>query len=325
MNLTEFHSGYRAYRLEALRNLRLEHLTNDFHFDTEIIIKLRHQGWRIAEVPIPTYYGNEICHVNGFGYAKNVVRAVHRYRSTVNGRRRYQEFSEYLPEYPLKTSRHSSHHYLLQAVGGHARVLDVGCGDGLFAQELTQRQNVVVGIDQLARPVHVDSMAKYVRADLNHGLVPILGELRRHAPFDVIVMGDVLEHLGDPSRLLEECKSLLAPGGRVIVSLPNVAHIFMRLSLLFGRFTYTERGILDRTHLRFYTLATARGLVRDAGYVVARVATTVIPVEFVLGLPAGHPACRALRVVMHALTRLRRTLFGYQFVMTLHAADPAPR
>jgi 2-polyprenyl-3-methyl-5-hydroxy-6-metoxy-1,4-benzoquinol methylase len=324
MNLTEFHSGYRAYSLEALRDVRLDNLTNDFHFDTEIIIKLQHKGWRIAEVPIPTYYGDEICHVNGLGYAKNVVRAVYRYRSTVNGGRRYAEFSEYLPEYPLKTSAHSSHDYLLQAVGGHARVLDIGCGDGLLARELAGQKNVVVGIDKLARPAHLSAMARYVPTDLDQGLAPILGTLRPHAPFDVIVMGDVLEHLADPARLLRDCKSLLTPGGRVVMSVPNVANVFVRLSLLFGRFNYTERGILDRTHLRFYTLATARGLARDAGYAVSRVEATVIPIEFVLRLPPAHGVSRALRVLMRALTRLRRTLFGYQFVMTLHPADSAP-
>ena len=321
MKLTEFHSGYRAYSLHALREIRLENLTNDFHFDTEIIIKLQHQRHRIVEVPIPTYYGDEICHVNGLRYAKDVVRAVYRYRNTVNGARRYPEFSEYAPAYPLKTSAHSSHDYLLRAVGEHARVLDVGCGDGLLARELTRHQNVVVGVDALGRPAHIESMAQYFATDLDHGLGPILGDLRQRAPFDVIVMGDVLEHLADPARLLRDCKSLLAPGGRVVISVPNVANVFVRLSLLFGRFNYTDRGILDRTHLRFYTLATARTLARDAGYTVDRVAATVIPVEFVLGLPAAHWACRAVRVLMRALTRLRRTLFGYQFVMTLHADD----
>ena len=70
---------------------------------------------------------------------------------------------------------------------------------------------------------------------------------------------------------------------------------------------------------------TARALARDAGYVVGPVAPTVIPVEFVLGLPAAHLACRAIRVMMWALARLRGTLFGYQFVMTLHAADSERR
>lgn len=95
MNLTEFHSGYRAYSLHALRNIAMGAMTDDFHFDTEIIIKLHHQGYRIAEVPIPTYYGNEICHVNGMKYAWDVVRAVRRYRAALRGSQCSPEFAEY--------------------------------------------------------------------------------------------------------------------------------------------------------------------------------------------------------------------------------------
>ncbi len=82
MNLTEFHSGYRAYNLHALARIDFTHMTDEFHFDTEIIIKLNHQGFRITEVPIPTFYGDEICCVNGLRYARNIVRAVHRYQQT---------------------------------------------------------------------------------------------------------------------------------------------------------------------------------------------------------------------------------------------------
>ena len=78
MNLTEFHSGYRAYSLDALRNIDFTHMTDDFHFDTEIIIKLHHQRYRIKEVPIPTYYGDELCYVDGMKYARDVARAVQR-------------------------------------------------------------------------------------------------------------------------------------------------------------------------------------------------------------------------------------------------------
>lgn len=95
LNLTEFHSGYRAYDLHALRRIRLDNMTNDFHFDTEIIIKLHHQNYHIMEVPIPTYYGSEICYVNGMKYAKDVVRAVYRYKRTCRGARCFSEFEEY--------------------------------------------------------------------------------------------------------------------------------------------------------------------------------------------------------------------------------------
>src|SRR5580700_996566 len=74
MHLTEFHSGYRAYNLDALRKIDFSKMTDEFHFDTEIIIKLNHQGYKIHEVPIPTYYGDELCYVDGLKYAKDVFR-----------------------------------------------------------------------------------------------------------------------------------------------------------------------------------------------------------------------------------------------------------
>ncbi len=80
MELTEWHSGYRAYRVDALRDIPFEKNSDGFDFDTEIILQLHEAGKRILEVPIPTYYGNEICYVNGMRYAKDVVRDVTRYR-----------------------------------------------------------------------------------------------------------------------------------------------------------------------------------------------------------------------------------------------------
>lgn len=97
MNLTEFHSGYRAYNLHALRQIDFTRMTDDFHFDTEIIIKLHHQRYRIQEVPIPTFYGSEICYVNGLKYARNILRAVKRYRQTCRAGKCHPEFQEYFP------------------------------------------------------------------------------------------------------------------------------------------------------------------------------------------------------------------------------------
>jgi glycosyltransferase involved in cell wall biosynthesis len=96
-HLSEFHSGYRAYSLDALRQVDFSNMTDEFHFDTEIIIKLHHQGFRILEIPIPTFYGWEICYVDGMKYARNVVRALYRYRRTVAEGGRAAEFAEYAP------------------------------------------------------------------------------------------------------------------------------------------------------------------------------------------------------------------------------------
>jgi len=84
----------------------------------------------------------------------------------------------------------------------------------------------------------------------------------------VIVFADVLEHLRQPEEILSRCKQLLLPSGFVIASIPNIAHWSMRWNLLFGRFDYTNLGLLDRTHLRFFTYKSAFDLFEKSGYAV---------------------------------------------------------
>ncbi|MBK9167386.1 MAG: glycosyltransferase [Bryobacterales bacterium] len=323
LNLTEFHSGYRAYSLEALRQIDFTHMTDDFHFDTEIIIKLHHQGFRIKEVPIPTYYGGEICYVNGMKYAKDVVRAVGRYRQTTRSVTRHAEFAEYWVHYPLKESRHSSHDYLFREVGANQAVLDVGCGEGMIAERLAAQGNRVTGIDILERPRLVESMEQYIRCDLMQGLEPALDLLDRPS-FDKVLLMDVIEHLPRPEAILRVCRNLLGPNGQVIVSVPNVANITVRAMLLLGRFDYADRGILDRTHLRFFTRRTARRLLEECGYEIVRERTTVMPVELVLGLPAANPLMRAINALLAAATRLLPGLLGYQTMLVARAKRPGP-
>src|SRR5712692_9299548 len=170
MNLTEFHSGYRAYSLHALRQIDLSQMTDDFHFDTEIIIKLQQQGYRIREVAIPTYYGKEICYVNGLKYARDVAASVYRYRRTVQAVKCFPEFSEYFVHYPPKESKYSSHYYFQKLPGGHNDVLDLGCGEGFMATRLAEEGNRIVGVDLLPRPKTESVFEKYIPADLGRGL-----------------------------------------------------------------------------------------------------------------------------------------------------------
>jgi glycosyltransferase involved in cell wall biosynthesis len=88
LNLSEFHSGYRAYSVAALRQIPLDSMTWNWHFDTQIILEFLRKGLRIREVPIPTYYGDEICHVNGIPYAWNCVRETFKYAARERWRRR---------------------------------------------------------------------------------------------------------------------------------------------------------------------------------------------------------------------------------------------
>jgi 2-polyprenyl-3-methyl-5-hydroxy-6-metoxy-1,4-benzoquinol methylase len=319
MSLTEFHSGYRAYNLHALAQLDFSRMTPDFHFDTEIIIKLHHQRFRIREVPIPTYYGTELCNVDGLKYARNVLRSVWRYKQTCRSVTRAPEFAEYFVHYPIKQTRHSSHDYARRLVGSNCEVLDIGCGEGFFAAELKKAGNRVVGVDALPDASHNHALEQYFSADLNDapGLLRQLNGRR----FDRVLLLDVLEHLVNPENLLFAAKAALNANGCLVVSLPNVAHFTVRLALLFGRFHYAERGIMDRTHLRFYTRRTARRLLEEAGYEILEIRATVTPAELVVGLAPANPFIRALHTVQAAFARLLPGLMGYQFVFL---ARPRP-
>jgi 2-polyprenyl-3-methyl-5-hydroxy-6-metoxy-1,4-benzoquinol methylase len=318
LNLTEFHSGYRAYSLAALSKIDFSHMTNDFHFDTEIIIKLNHQGFRISEVPIPTYYGNEICYVNGMRYARDVFRAVRRYRRTCRAVARYPEFAEYFVHYPIKQSRYSSHDYVRRMVGSGREVLDVGCGGGDFAAELKKNGNRVTGVDVLPEAVNREAFEQYLSADLDQGIAPVVAALKGKR-FDRVLLLDILEHLRAPERILRECRGLVGQTGQVIVSLPNIANISVRVMLLFGRFRYTERGILDRTHINFFTRKTARRLLEESGYAIVQERSTVMPLELVLGLAPDRLPMKLITTVLAGLTRLAPGLLGYQTVLVARA------
>jgi 2-polyprenyl-3-methyl-5-hydroxy-6-metoxy-1,4-benzoquinol methylase len=313
LNLTEFHSGYRAYNLHALRKINMSRMTDDFHYDTEIIIKLYHQRFRIQEVPIPTYYGDEICYVNGLRYARDVYRAVRQYKATVRSLRKEPAFEEYFEHYPIKESRGSSHQIAIELTGAGNEVLDVGCGEGYFAGKLVARGNRVTGIDELATPAKLEAFQAYYSVDLQQGLASVIGQLGGKR-FDRVILLDVLEHMVHPEQHLKEIRDLLRPDGQVIVSVPNIANISVRLLLLSGKFDYMERGIMDKTHLRFFTRKTARALLEQHGFEILEERLTLIPAELVLGLSPKNPLILLLNRLLALLTAIFPGLFGYQIM-----------
>jgi SAM-dependent methyltransferase len=158
-----------------------------------------------------------------------------------------------------------THALLLRLVPAGSRVLDVGCASGYLGEQLSIQGCTVVGIEAdpeaAAAARNTGSYRRVYEMDLNDGASPLPA-----GPFDVVLCADVLEHLCDPTRALVRLWPLVAPTGFLIASLPNVAHFTMRAQLLAGRFKYTERGILDRTHLHLYTYDSARGLLQAAGF-----------------------------------------------------------
>ena len=321
MHLTEFHSGYRAYNLAALRNIDLSRMTDDFHFDTEIIIKLNHQGYRIKEVPIPTYYGEELCYVDGMKYARDVARAVRRYKQTCRSVNCYPEFQEYFVHYPIKHSKYSSHYYARLMTGSNHDVLDIGCGEGFFAAELAKSGNRVTGIDDRVSPSN-PVFEQYFSADLDGGIAPVIEQLNGKR-FDRVLLLDVLEHLKSPGQILEQAHAALKREGALVVSLPNVANIAVRMMLLFGQFNYQQRGLLDKTHLRFFTCKTARRLLEECGYLIEKECETVIPIELVVGWSENNIALRFANRLLAGLTRLMPGLFGYQIMFVARSIRAA--
>ena len=182
--------------------------------------------------------------------------------------------------YRLKDDPHSSHSVILARLGdGRGRkALDVGAADGFLSERLTAQGWSVTALERdpvLAARAH-GRCKEVVVADLE-AAPPML-----NGPFETIVYGDVLEHLSEPRTALVALNRTLAPGGTVIVSVPNVAHLWMRLSLMLGRFDYTDRGILDRTHLRFFTRRTFVAFLRNAGLTVVELRVTPVPLPVVV-------------------------------------------
>jgi glycosyltransferase involved in cell wall biosynthesis len=316
-NLTEFHSGYRAYSVAALRELPLEHCTNDFDFDTQIIIQLVHAGKRIVEIPIPTYYGDEICYVNGMAYAKDVIKDVIEYKFAAKGFGTSRWVAK-PDEYAFKDGDGTSHSMMLEMLDGAApaRVLDVGCSGGLLAEHIRARGHYVVGVDYLEIPGVRERTDEFYEADLNYPLPPKVG-----GSYDVVIAGDIIEHLYRPGEALKQMREALRPGGQVLLSVPNFGHFYPRLRTMFGLFGYDRRGILDDTHLRFFTRRTLRRMVRGYGFDILEERATGLPLGTISA--ADGLRLRLMRRIDRAFVRMRPTLFGYQFVlrMTPHAEE----
>ena len=320
LELSEWHSGYRAFSLVALERTPFEENSDGFDFDTEVLLQLYDSGARIAEVPIPTYYGDEICHVNGLAYAKDVSLDVVRYRLARLGFGA-SHLARWSSAYEWKDAPDASHRVVLGLVDElglrGARVLDLGCAGGLLAAELRTRGHTVVGVEAAPPPEAEENVDRLVAADLDQGLPAAAAE---EGPYDLVLALDILEHLRDPSRLLREVHDASAADAALVSSVPNIGHWYPRLRIGFGRFDYDRRGILDSTHLRFFTWRSFAAMAARCGWRVEERRLTGLPLE-VLG--AGTQTIgAALRRVDRAGRAFWPSLFAYQYVALLRQ-DPA--
>ena len=216
---------------------------------------------------------------------------------------------------PLQRTPYRGHDLLAQAVLANSRpgdrIFEGGVSSGYFARVLVEQGRIVDGaeIDPAAAAEARGVCERVVVGDLQQ-----LDVAELSPAYDMLLFGDTLEHLPDPPALLRRLRPRLKPDGVLVTSIPNVANWSVRLSLLVGRFRYTDRGLLDRTHLRFYTKRTAVEMLADAGFEAVSVTATV-PVPGVRSPWLGRLA--------HAVGNLWPSLFGYTFVIVARPSQEA--
>ncbi len=315
--LSEFHSGYRIYSVDALKSIPFERNTNGFAFDTEILIQLFMARRKVKEVAIPTYYGGEICHVNGLKYAWDVVCA--------SAKARLQELSLFYDRrfdcappsdspYTLKLGYSSPHTMALERIPRGSRILDLGCAGGYLSSMLKRQKGCYVSAMDVepAREPDLDEFRLY---DLNRGAPEIPA-----GAFDYVLLLDVVEHLAAPEAFLEELRQAMAlsPSAQLILSTGNVGCFITRLMLLAGQFNYGKRGILDATHTRLFTFGSLRRALKQAGFSVLD--TRGVPPPYPLAI--GRNRLSAWLLALNGrLIRLWRGLFSYQ-IFVVAKAEP---
>lgn len=316
--LSEFHSGYRLYATKALRQIPFERNSNDFHFDTDIIVQLHFAGLAIKEIPIPTFYGDEICHVNGVKYAWDIFRTMLRAKFHEMNLLYDRKFDVGQVEltYDLKMGFRSSHTMAIEAVKPGATVLDIGCGQGYVAQELVKRAERVVGVDQYIRDSD-DPQIEFKKWDIDAAEFPV-----DVSAFDQIFILDVIEHLHDPEVFMEQLRAAaVRKRPEIVMTTANVAFFITRFMLFLGQFNYGRKGILDRTHTRLFTFRSLKELFDQTGYKVLEVQGIPAPFPKALG---DNAIGRGLLAINEGLIKIAPRLFSYQIFVRAKALPTVP-
>jgi glycosyltransferase involved in cell wall biosynthesis/SAM-dependent methyltransferase len=314
---SEFHTGFRAYSVDLLRRIPFALNSNGFDFDTEIILQAHLAGARFEETPIPTYYGDEISHVNGLRYARQVLTATVQSQLGPRGivpTRRFEIAGDSTP-YRLKLGYESSHEFALRKVEPGSKVLDIGSGPGYMARLLGSRAVDVTAMDRLV----TDELRASARTVIEGDIDTFTWDLRS-LDFDTVLMLDVIEHSTDPERLMQRLRAATIEerGTSFVLTTPNIAFAATRISLLLGFFNYGERGILDRDHKRLFTVRSFERFLQESGFAVVSSSGIPAPIPEALGSSA---LTRALMHVSTVLARRRPTLFAYQLAFV---AKPLP-
>jgi glycosyltransferase involved in cell wall biosynthesis len=315
--LSEFHSGYRSYSTKAIKSIPFEHNSNGFDFDTDILIQFLGTGKNIAEVAVPTFYGNEIAGAHGLGYVIKVLHSSILSRVTRLGIYYHPKF-DYEPEtnckYKSKFGYLSSHQFAYDQVGQNATVIDIGCGPGFMTEALTKKASKTVSVDRQIQPTVRQHSWKCVEANIDeYDFGDDVGKV------DCILALDIIEHLKSPEKLLAKLRKRYSRDyPSVVITTGNIAFLPIRASLLFAGFHYGRRGILDMDHTRLFTFSSLARTLQLNGYEV--VSKRGLPAPFPLAVGNG-PLAKFLMFVNCFLIKISKSVFSYQIAVV---AKPLP-
>lgn len=314
-SMEEMHSGYRSYRVKSLSKVPYRYNSKWFDFDADIIIQFKIANMRIKEVPIPTYYGDEVCHVDGVKYAWKCLLAALQYKCMQVEIFYHPKFDiessdvNYVP----KSSVTSIHHFVktLNLQKG-SRLLDVGCGHSGVGHEHSKRgvHTTIIDMDE-----SIDkSDIKFHKVDLDLTWKDQFKEER----FDTVFALDVLEHLKEPNRGLLEIHQSLKQNGRLYISTGNVAFFPIRVMMAFGFFNYGRRGILDLTHRRLYTISSFKRELINAGFQIDKVKPFGVPLTDLAG---SNVLTRSIENISNFFASIFSGLFAYQILLCCTRID----
>lgn len=322
--LKEYHTGMRLYSTEFLERVPFELNSDDFDFDTEILLQAFYLDIRVSEIKIPTRYAGEVCRVPGLRYAMSILRSSLDFWLQTHGMGcslRFRDLKGRRTMYIDKTHFKGSAHDLAVQYIVQARprmVLDLGCGQAFVGARLKTRLPQVRYDGADRSPLPPAACDNYWSCDLDRGLPPII-------PFDydVVLCLDVLEHLREPETFLLRLRE--SRGNRTdtlfVFSTANVAFLSIRLGLLVGRFEYGDRGILDITHRRLMTRNSFKRLIRETGFVIERSHGTPVPLQLVFG---DNLMSRWLTQVWRILAELLPGPFSFQTVIVARPRRSIP-
>ncbi|MCE4564264.1 glycosyltransferase [Maribellus sp. CM-23] len=313
--LTDFHSGYRAFKVNTLREIPFRTNDGSYLFDSQIIIQHIIAQKSISEVAIPYYSGKNIYLRNGIKYGIEGLKttiASKLHKLSIFYKREF-DLEPPSEEYSLKLGYVSSHSLAIDRIEPNKRILDIGGGQGRIAKELKQKGCLVTGIDRCELK-YKENYSSFYKRDLDF----ITFDFEIHQ-FDYVLLLDIIEHLSNPEFFMDTLREqFLLSKPTIIITTPNIAFFITRLQLLFGKFNYGKEGILDKTHKRLFTFKTLRRSLLQCGY----------QVKTQQGIPAPFPKALGLNIIGKTLLGINRllivlskSLFAYQIYMEV---SPTP-